>query len=198
MTNLGSKHFQNMEGPFLPIKNRSLNKSWFYRKLVDGRGEEVSRSWLVYSPSKWLLFCFGCVLYPVLSNQATSQLGQETGFYQWEHHERISSRENSPAHRKSFAQWKETGRGLAENRGIVDAMHLLRIDKEKQKWRDILTRTLHYIKYLATQNLALRGRREFLQDIYDDSNAGNFLGLIIVGCFRSCYERTSCFRQKSS
>ena len=57
-------------------------------------------------------------------------------------------------------------------------MHQLRIDKEKQKWRDILTRILHCIKYLATQNLALRGRRESLQDKYDDSNVGNFLGLI--------------------
>ena len=164
MTNPGSKHFQNMEGPFFPIKNRSTNKSWFYRKLGDGRGEEVSRSWLVYSPSERSLFCFCCVLYPVLSNQAASQLVQETGFYQWDHRERIFFHENPFAHRKSFAQWTETGRGLAENRGIVDAMHQLRIDKEKQKWRDIFTRILHCIKYLTTQILALRGRRESLQD----------------------------------
>ena len=39
MTNPGSKHFQNMEGPFFPIKNRSMNKSWFHKKLGDGRGE---------------------------------------------------------------------------------------------------------------------------------------------------------------
>ena len=133
MTNLGSKHFQNMAGMFFPIKNCSMNKSWFFWKLGDGRGEVVSRSWLVYSPSKRSLFCLCCVLYPVLSNQAVSQLVQETGFYQWDHKERIYSHENPPVHRKSFAQWKETGQGLAENRGIVDAMHQLRIDKEKQK-----------------------------------------------------------------
>ena len=57
-------------------------------------------------------------------------------------------------------------------------MHQLRIDKEKQKWRDILTRILRCIKYLATQILALRGRRESLQEKYDDSNVGNFLGVI--------------------
>ena len=72
-----------MEGPFFPIKNRSMNKSWYYRKLGDGREEEVSSSWLVYSPCERSLFCFCCVLYPVLSNQAASQLVQETGFYQF-------------------------------------------------------------------------------------------------------------------
>ncbi|XP_040262207.1 52 kDa repressor of the inhibitor of the protein kinase-like [Bufo bufo] len=51
------------------------------------------------------------------------------------------------------------------------------IEKEKQKWRDILRRILHCIKFLATQNLALRGHRESLQ-LDDDSNVGNFLGLL--------------------
>ncbi|XP_022257421.1 uncharacterized protein LOC106473238 [Limulus polyphemus] len=68
-------------------------------------------------------------------------------------------------------------RYLAKNRGIIDVELQSQIEKEKQKWRDILTRILHCIKSLATQNLALRGHRESLQVDYD-SNVGNFLGLL--------------------
>ncbi|KAL3192982.1 hypothetical protein MRX96_058488 [Rhipicephalus microplus] len=49
---LGAMYFQNREGPFLPTNNRSMTKSWFKKKLGDGRGEEVTRSWLAYSPAK--------------------------------------------------------------------------------------------------------------------------------------------------
>ena len=54
-------------------------------------------------------------------------------------------------------------RNLVENRGVIDAELQSQIEKEKQKWRDILTRILHCTKFLATQNLALRGHRESLQ-----------------------------------
>ncbi len=40
-----------------------------------------------------------------------------------------------------------------------------------------MTRILHCIKFLATQNLASRGHRESLQ-LDDGSNVGNFLGLL--------------------
>ncbi|CAH1973135.1 unnamed protein product [Acanthoscelides obtectus] len=45
---LGWKYFQNSDGPFLPTNNRSMTQNWFKKKLGDGRGEEVTRSWLVY------------------------------------------------------------------------------------------------------------------------------------------------------
>ena len=53
---LGSKYFQDRVGLFLLTHNRSMNKTWFKRKLGNGRGEEVARSWLVYSPSNDLHF----------------------------------------------------------------------------------------------------------------------------------------------
>ncbi|XP_072135882.1 zinc finger MYM-type protein 1-like [Mobula birostris] len=66
---------------------------------------------------------------------------------------------------------------LAGNRGVIDVVFQSQIEKEKQKWCDILTRILHCIKFLVTQNLALRGLRESLQ-LDDDSNVGSFLGLL--------------------
>ncbi|KAK4874271.1 hypothetical protein RN001_013631 [Aquatica leii] len=40
----GFKHFQNIEGLFLPTNNRSMNKTWFFKKLGNGHGEQVMRS----------------------------------------------------------------------------------------------------------------------------------------------------------
>ena len=97
---LGSKYFQNSEGPFLPTNNRSMNKTWFKRKLGNGRGEEVTRSWLVYSPSKKSTFCICCLLYSRSDHQ--SSLEQESGFNQWKAPERISVYENAKNHRECF------------------------------------------------------------------------------------------------
>ncbi|XP_077263727.1 zinc finger MYM-type protein 1-like [Temnothorax americanus] len=172
---LGSKYFQNSEGPFQPTNNRSMNKTWFKRKLGTCRGKEVTRSWLIYSPSKKSAFCICCLLFSQLDHQST--LEQENGFKQWKAPERISMHKNAKNHRECFTQWKEMERNLVANSGVIDAELRLQIEREKQKWRDILTRILHCIKFLATQNLALRGHRKSFQ-LDDDSNVGNFLDLL--------------------
>lgn len=74
----------------------------------------------------------------------------------------------------SGKKWKEN---LATNSGVIDAKFLSQIEREIQKWCNILTRILYCIKFLATQNLALRGHRKLFQ-LGDDSNVGNFLGLL--------------------
>lgn len=172
---LGLKYFQNDEGPFLSTNNRSMNKTWFKRKLGNDHGQEITRSWLVYSPSKKSVFCICCLLLSRSNYQST--LEQESGFNQWKAPERISVYENAKNHRECFTQWKEMERNSATNSGVIDAKFWSQIEREKQKWRDILTRILHCIKFIATQNLALRGHRESLQ-LGDDSNMGNFLGLL--------------------
>ena len=172
---LGAKYFQNSEGPFAPTNNRCMNKNWFKRKLADGRGEEVIRSWLIYSPSKKSAFCFCCLLFSASSHQ--SALEQETGFNNWKAPERMGVHENAKIHRASFTKWKEVERNLVENRGVIDVKLQAQIAREKEKWREILRRVLYCIKFLATQNLPLRGHRESLQTT-DDSNVGNFLALL--------------------
>ncbi|RLU18344.1 hypothetical protein DMN91_008701 [Ooceraea biroi] len=172
---LSAKYFQNSEGPFAPTNNRSMNKNWFKRKLGDGRGEKVIRSWLVYSPSKKSAFCFCCLLFSLSSHQ--SALEQETGFNNWKAPERMTVHENAKTHHASFTEWKEMERNLVENRGVIDVELQAEIVREKEKWREILRRILHCIKFLATQNLPLRGHRESFQTS-DDSNVGNFLALL--------------------
>lgn len=59
----------------------------------------------------------------------------------------------------------------------IDAELEAQIQTEKQRWRDVLKRILSCIKFLASQNLALRGHTENLA-VDDVCNVGNFLGLL--------------------
>ena len=61
ITKIGSKYFQNGQGPFLPTNNRTMSSNWFKRKLTSG--EEVTRSWQVYSPSIKSAYCIYRLLY---------------------------------------------------------------------------------------------------------------------------------------
>ena len=173
ITKLGSKYFQNSHGPFLLKNNCAMSSNWLKRKLANG--EEVTRSWLMYLPSKKAAYSIYCQLYCRSNHQ--SSLQQEAGFSQRKAPERMIVHKNAKHHRKCFETWKELERNLTNKTGIIDAEFHVQIDKEKQKWCEILKRILHGIKYLAEQNLALQGERESLQ-ADSDSNVGNFLGLI--------------------
>ena len=102
---------------------------------------------------------------------------QEAGFSQWKAPERMIVHENAKHHRECSKTWKELERNLSNKTGIIGAEFQVQIEKEKQKWHEILKRVLHGIKYLAEQNLVLRGHRESLQ-AGSDLNVGNFLGLM--------------------
>lgn len=43
---------------------------------------------------------------------------------------------------------------------IIDHEHQMAFDQGKKKWRNILSRLLNVIAFLARQNLPLNGRRE--------------------------------------
>ena len=169
ITKLGSKYFQNSHGPFLPKNNRARSSNWFMRKLANN--EEVTRSWLMYSPSRKAAYCICCLLYCRSDHQTSLQ--QEAGCSQWKAPERMIVYENAKHHRECFTTWKELERNLSNKTGIIDAEFHVQIE-EKQKSREILKRILHRKKYLAEQNLALRGHRESLQTD-SDSNVANFL-----------------------
>ena len=73
MVKVGPETYQNKEGPFKPVirvikegdKEKEslsfLSKKWFYKALKNG--DEVLRSWLLYSNSHSGLYCFCYKLY---------------------------------------------------------------------------------------------------------------------------------------
>lgn len=142
----------------------------------------MSRSWLVYSPVKGAAFCFSCLLFPskdAVSN--CSSLETENGLNSWKKPEKITAHENSQRHRDSFTTWKEMERRLIKKEGLIDAQLQNQIAKEKEKWRQVLKRVLCCIKYLAKQNLALRGHRESTTETEkreSHRNAGNLIELL--------------------
>jgi len=56
------------------------------------------------------------------------------------------------------------------------------VDKESNRWRCIFKRFISCIKYLASQNLALRGHIVGIL-ISNEQNSGNFLSLLILTVF---------------
>ena len=97
----------------------------------------------------------------------------------WKLNPKISQLELSPTHIQSFTQWKELEIRL-RHAGNIGKLEQQNIDKENKKWKEILTRILDIIRFLAKQKLAFRGHRESVhhEDINSPKNKGNFLELV--------------------
>ncbi len=176
MITRGPHIFQNKDVQFAVSGGRSMTQQWFNRRLTSG--DEINRSWLLYSPVNESAYCFCCLLFTSSTSNCQSSFESANGFKNWRHTERIKDHENSSSHRKSFTTWKEAEKRLIHGKGI-DAGIEVQIQSEKQRWRDVLKRVLTCIKFLASQNLALRGHEENLND--DNTlNVGNFLALLKV------------------
>ena len=110
MISLGPKRFQNKEGPFKPtirvIKEGDkekeslsfLSKKWFYKTLKNG--DEILRSWLLYSNSHSGLYCFCCKLFQTKNNNSPFVFKLFVHF--WHLNPCIFSHENSKVHKQCF------------------------------------------------------------------------------------------------
>ena len=107
----------------------------------------------MYPPFKQAAYCICCLLYCRSDHQ--SSLQQEAGFSQWKAPKKMIVHKMLNITRECFKTWKELKRNLSKKTGIIDAEFHVQIEKEKQKWREILKKILHGIKYLAEQNVAL-------------------------------------------
>ena len=110
------------------------------------------------------------------SSNSRSSFELTNGFNKWRKPEKLQSHENSLGHRRAFTTWKEAERRIIDKTGI-NVQVQAQIQLKKQRWRDILKRILSCIKFLVSQNLALRGHEEHLHKD-DDKNVGNFLSVI--------------------
>lgn len=69
-----------------------------------------------------------------------------------------------------MASWKELEIRL-EKRQTIDQVEMMRLEAERNRWRDVLKRLVAIIQSLAERNMGLRGTSDAL---YDPNN-GNFL-----------------------
>ncbi|XP_067125586.1 uncharacterized protein [Centruroides vittatus] len=94
----------------------------------------------------------GCLYYfPVECSDYKIRIGFSEGVCDWKHlGDYLKSRESSRLHKDSQTQ----------------------IEQERQRWRDILERLLAIVNFLASHNLAFRGRKEKL---ISDSDSNDFV-----------------------
>jgi ribonuclease HII len=116
MITRGPHIFQNKDVQFAVSGGRSITQQWFKRRLASG--DEVNRSWLLYSPVNESAYCFCCLLFTSSTSNCQSSFESANGFNNWRHTERVKDHENSSSHRKSFTTWKETERRILHGKGI--------------------------------------------------------------------------------
>ncbi|KAL4119032.1 hypothetical protein QTP88_011905 [Uroleucon formosanum] len=96
------------------------------------------------------------------------------GLKDWKHlSEKLKSHESSKIHFQSIKSWMELNVRISKNL-TIDKEHLAIIEKEKNHWRNVLTRVISIIHYLSKNNDAFRGPSDVL---FTKSN-GHFLGAI--------------------
>lgn len=171
----GPDALRHIDGPFAEKKRivkdgnevkRCLNKSWFYTLLPSG--EKILRSWLVYSPLKESLFCYCCCLFAPTDDHDGISSFVKNGFQNWwKLNPKVDDHQKSPEHKKNFDSWKKLTMSLNAS-NTIDKELQKQIEVEKQRWRDILTRILDALLFLAKQNLGIRAHRE----------GGNFIELL--------------------
>ncbi|KAL4083660.1 hypothetical protein QTP88_028976 [Uroleucon formosanum] len=164
----GPQHYEPKNVPS-DDKGRHFIKKWFYRNLSNG--ERVRRQWLMYSELKNSVFCFPCLLF---SNDNRTCSFLNNGFDDWQHlNPYIPDHEKSKSHLNNFISWKELEKRI--HMGVtIDCEFEKSIEKEKEKWRNILRIIIDVILFCSKNNLALRGTTEKIGDL----NSGIFLQLI--------------------
>ncbi|XP_047129453.1 zinc finger MYM-type protein 5-like [Hydra vulgaris] len=150
--------------------NRKFSVFHYLRKLPNG--EELCRSWLLYSVLKDSVFCFCCKLFSMKAIGISSLT--HTGSSDWKNMAAIlSSHEKSPEHLQNYQKWKELHQRLQRN-STIDEEILRKMKNEEKYWQQILKRLIALVRVLGEQNLAFRGTNETLYS----ANNGNFLKFV--------------------
>ena len=129
------------------------------------------RKWLVYSYTSHRIYCFCCKLFKKAEN--TTQLAGE-GCKDWKNvSQKLQSHECSSDHITCMRKWFELALSLGKNEKI-DKHFQEELHREKEHWKQVLSRIIVVVRTLATHNLPFRGSNE---KIYEERN-GVFLGII--------------------
>lgn len=136
--------------------DRHLDAKWFYKTLANS--EQVLRQWLLYSQSEDALFCFPCLLFGKGQHGKTPPFVDiNKGFKDWKHlNPLIYTHENASSHRLCCMEWKELQKRLKLKKPL-DAEIQQNIQKEIEKWRNIVKVVVDVILFCAKNNLSLQG-----------------------------------------
>lgn len=148
---------------------RHFSDSHYYR--IMSNGENVERSWLIYSKRDDVVFCFCCLLF---KNSDLNAKNWSRGYKDWKNiHRSVKSHESSVKHMECFTKWKEMDSRLKLSK-TIDEGHQKILNLERQHWRDVLKRIIAVIQLCGSQMLPLRGT----SDKVFEPNNGKFLKIL--------------------
>ena len=88
---LGPILFQHTDNLPSLYGERSITSAWFKRRLANG--EEVNRSWLLYSPINKAAYCFCCLLFKSSPSNSRASFESKNGFNKWRKPEKLKFHE---------------------------------------------------------------------------------------------------------
>ncbi|KAF0707050.1 zinc finger MYM-type protein 5-like, partial [Aphis craccivora] len=146
---------------------RSFSRKYFYRRLSNG--ENIQRTWLIYSKATDSVFCFCCKLF----KSGTFSLASH-GNRDWKNiGDILKNHENSPFHKNALLNWKELEIRVKMGK-TIDYVNQGIIKAETDHWKAVINRIISLIKIMAGQNLPLRSDSDKLNTPHN----GNFLKMI--------------------
>ncbi|XP_065664507.1 zinc finger MYM-type protein 1-like [Hydra vulgaris] len=147
---------------------RRFNTSFYTRVLANG--EEVSRSWLVYSIQNNSVFCFCCIIF----SSRKICLSSTEGYSDWKNiGSSLKQHDKSQDHISCMQKWMNMSVDLKSNATIDQNLQRM-IENEKKHWRLVLERLFAIVLMLAERSLPFRGHRE---QLYQPNNE-NFLAKV--------------------
>ncbi|XP_070052794.1 uncharacterized protein [Nicotiana tomentosiformis] len=167
------------KGP-IKITNIDFSKDKFFRHFFTtnyiqklANGERHERRWLVYSKDLDKVFCSCCKLFNTTSSFCSSKLASD-GSNDWRNiSAKLKAHETSKEHIINMGAWIDLDMRLHKSK-TIDKDVQEQISRDREHWKNILSRIIVVIKTLGKNNLAFRGKNE---KIYQESN-GIFLSLI--------------------
>jgi hypothetical protein len=132
--------------------------------------EFIQRRWLMYSETadRVLSFCSLCF------DRGSRTSSASDGFNNWAHlSPTLKSHESGNSQMKFYQEWIEVESRL-KGGNTIDKLEQLLIQKESERWKNVLTKLMNITLYLAENNMAFRGQSNKL---YTHSN-GKYLGLV--------------------
>ncbi|KAK4724549.1 hypothetical protein R3W88_027328 [Solanum pinnatisectum] len=159
---------------------RHFSTTYYFQKLANGERHE--RRWLVYSKDLNKVFCFCCKLFNTTFNAKNNKLANE-GSRDWKNlTTKLRTHETTNQHIINMSSWIDLEFRLRNNKSI-DKNIQDQINRDREHWKNVLSRIISIIKTLGRNNLAFRGKNE---KIYQENN-GNFLSLIIEKVIKTKY-----------
>lgn len=123
-----------------PNNNTNFIKDTFLKLCSQENGENVARGWLLYSPSKGSVFCFGCKLFDDSDCYSTFTVGCSD----WKNAAVcLVEREGSKSHKKLAYVTR------CADAGCNDTELKKQVDSECEYWTLVLKRVVAVVKFLA-------------------------------------------------